>query len=30
MLTVYDELVMRLRSDADYMDSNGIALYAAS
>ena len=29
MLTVYDELVKRLRSDADYMDGEGIALFAA-
>lgn len=27
---MYDELVNRLRADADYMDNNGIMLYAAA
>lgn len=27
---MYDELVKRLRADADYMDNNGIMLYAAA
>ncbi len=27
---MYDELVKRLRADADYMDNNGIMLYAVA
>lgn len=27
---MYEELVKRLRADADYMDNNGIMLYAAA
>lgn len=27
---MYEELVQRLRADADYMDNNGIMLYAAA